>query len=171
MLVGSAVLILFFRIGCIPCTWVGATTLVCVDIGGNGFEAEALNQLLVLYLLFTEGREATIRFEQPNGSERKCRMELLHAKGWKVVWALFRLQIDRFIVLPVEAVGGVGTMNSPVFHGFVFCRYVFREIFRFSWIIYWYPGLLKPDLKRMATMMKMVNSIILLFSCLYKVTV
>ena len=34
---------------------------------------------------FTEGREATIRFEQPNGSERKCRMELLHAKGWKVV--------------------------------------------------------------------------------------
>ena len=54
-------------------------------------------------------------------------MELLHAKGWKVVGALFRLQIDRFIVLPVEAVGGVGTMNSPVFHGFVFADMCFGK--------------------------------------------
>ena len=63
----------------------GCDNLVCVDIGGNGFEAEALNQLFSSLPAFTEGREATIRFEQPNGSERKCRMELLHAKGWKVV--------------------------------------------------------------------------------------
>ena len=63
----------------------GCDGLVCVDIGGNGFEAEALNQLFSSLPAFTEGREATIRFEQHNGSERKCRMELLHAKGWKVV--------------------------------------------------------------------------------------
>lgn len=63
----------------------GCDNLVCVDTGGNGFEAEALNQLFSSLPAFTEGREATIRFEQPNGSERKCRMELLHAKGWKVV--------------------------------------------------------------------------------------
>ena len=70
----------------ICCTYfVGCDDLVCVDIGGNGFEAEALNQLFSSLPAFTEGREATIRFEQPNGSERKCRMELLHAKGWKVV--------------------------------------------------------------------------------------
>lgn len=63
----------------------GCDNLVCVDTGGNGFEAEALNQLFSSLPAFAEGREATIRFEQPNGSERKCRMELLHAKGWKVV--------------------------------------------------------------------------------------
>lgn len=60
-----------FRIGCIPCTWGGCDDLVCVDIGGNGFEAEALNQLFSSLPAFTEGREATIRFEQPNGSERE----------------------------------------------------------------------------------------------------
>lgn len=63
----------------------GCDNLFCVDVGWNCFEAEALNRLFISLPAFAEGKKAAIRFEQFSEGERKCRTELLHAKGWKVV--------------------------------------------------------------------------------------
>lgn len=52
----------------------GCDNLVCVDTGGNGFEAEALNQLLVLYLLLPKEEKPLSGSNSP--------MEVSGSAGW-----------------------------------------------------------------------------------------